>query len=91
MSVILSAASCLDWVAQLSDFEDVGQMLAETEAKANQESAVYFLPYLSGERTPHNDPTAKGVFFGMTHSTTKYDLVQAVLEGVGFAFADGLD
>ncbi|MFC0176916.1 xylulokinase [Vibrio breoganii] len=91
MSVILSAASCLDWVAQLSDFEDVGQMLAETEAKANQESTVYFLPYLSGERTPHNDPTAKGVFFGMTHSTTKYDLVQAVLEGVGFAFADGLD
>ena len=49
------------------------------------------MPYLSGERTPHNDPTAQGVFFGMTHDTTSASLAQAVLEGVGFAFADGLD
>nr|MDT0252623.1 FGGY-family carbohydrate kinase [Endozoicomonas sp.] len=50
-----------------------------------------FLPYLSGERTPHNDPTAKGVLFGMTHSTGPAELALAVMEGVGFAFADGLD
>lgn len=91
MSVILSAASCLDWVAQLTGQPDVGTMLKEVENEANRESKVVFLPYLAGERTPHNDPNAKGVFFGMTHSTTKAELALAVLEGVGFAFADGLD
>ncbi|MDW6005420.1 xylulokinase [Vibrio mangrovi] len=98
MSVILSAASCLNWVCQLTGFSDVEQMLSETETEFSKRAhsvdpgtEVVFLPYLSGERTPHNDPHAKGVFFGMTHSTSKYDLVVAVLEGVGFAFADGFD
>jgi xylulokinase len=91
MSVILSAASCLDWVAKLTGQADVGVMLEDVQANADVDSKVIFLPYLSGERTPHNDPNAKGVFFGMTHSTTKSDLVLAVLEGVGFAFKDGLD
>lgn len=91
MSVILSAASCLSWVAQLTGFEDVGEMISEVADKADESSQVVFLPYLSGERTPHNNPNAKGVFFGMTHSTTKLELAQAVLEGVGFAFADGFD
>ncbi len=91
MSVILSAASCLDWVAKLTGQPDVGTMLNDVEANANPESKVIFLPYLSGERTPHNDPKAKGVFFGMTHETSKTDIAQAVLEGVGFALADGLD
>ncbi|ENM4022211.1 xylulokinase [Vibrio cholerae] len=91
MSVILSAASCLKWVASLTGFEDVGEMIKEVEQNADETSSVIFLPYLSGERTPHNNPDAKGVFFGMTHSTTKLELAQAVLEGVGFAFADGFD
>ncbi len=91
MSVILSAASCLDWIAKLTEQPDVSTMLKDAEENANTDSNVVFLPYLSGERTPHNDPQAKGVFFGMTHATTKADLAQAVLEGVGFAFADGLD
>lgn len=91
MSVVLSAASCLAWVAELTGAENVGAMLSDVEANADQGSNVVFLPYLSGERTPHNDPNAKGVFFGMTHSTTKAELALAVLEGVGFAFADGLD
>ncbi|MGL6313596.1 xylulokinase [Vibrio sp. WXL103] len=91
MSVILSAASCLKWVADLTGYQDVGEMLQDVEQHANPESSVVFLPYLSGERTPHNDPQAKGVFFGMSHSTTKYELALAVLEGVGFAFADGFD
>jgi len=91
MSVILSAASCLDWVANLTGQPDVGTMLDDVETNANSESTVIFLPYLSGERTPHNNPNAKGVFFGMTHMTSKADLALAVLEGVGFAFADGLD
>lgn len=91
MSVILSAASCLDWVANLTGQADVGTMLKDVEQHADPKSKVIFLPYLSGERTPHNDPNAKGVFFGMTHSTTKADLALAVLEGVSFALADGLD
>ncbi|WP_019614601.1 xylulokinase [Psychromonas ossibalaenae] len=91
MSVVLSAASCLSWVADLTGFKDVGEMLSCVENKAKPESQVLFLPYLSGERTPHNDPNAKGVFFGMTHSTSKEDLALSVLEGVGFALADGLD
>ncbi|CAH0528829.1 xylulokinase [Vibrio hippocampi] len=91
MSVTLSAASCLQWVATLTGFDDVGTMLTEVEAGNISEGDVIFLPYLSGERTPHNNPNAKGVFFGLTHTTTKLDLVKAVLEGVGFAFADGFD
>ncbi|CAM3167928.1 xylulokinase [Vibrio mytili] len=91
MSVILSAASCLKWVASLTGFDDVGEMIEQVEHGADSDSSVVFLPYLSGERTPHNNPDAKGVFFGMTHSTTKLELAQAVLEGVGFAFADGFD
>jgi xylulokinase len=49
-----------------------------------------FLPYLSGERTPHNDPHARGVFFGLDHDTEAGVLVQSVLEGVALAFQDGL-
>ncbi|MDR9827291.1 xylulokinase [Vibrio sp. FNV 38] len=91
MSVVLSAASCLQWVADLTGMDDVGDMIKQVEQSADKESKVVFLPYLSGERTPHNDPNSKGVFFGMTHSTSKLELAQAVLEGVGFAFADGFD
>ncbi|MDB1124477.1 xylulokinase [Vibrio algarum] len=91
MSVILSAASCLDWVTKLTGQSDVGAMLEDVQANADLNSKVIFLPYLSGERTPHNNPNAKGVFFGMTHSTTKSELALAVMEGVGFAFKDGLD
>ncbi|MGF1771420.1 xylulokinase [Vibrio wakamikoensis] len=91
MSVILSAASCLKWVAQLTNFDNVGDMIEQVEQSADKESEVVFLPYLSGERTPHNNPDAKGVFFGMTHTTTRLELAQAVMEGVGFAFADGFD
>ncbi|MBD1572614.1 xylulokinase [Vibrio sp. S17_S38] len=91
MSVTLSAASCLDWCAQLTNMADVPSLLAEVEQHSNPNSQVIFLPYLSGERTPHNNPDAKGVFFGMTHETNTADLGLAVLEGVGFAFADGFD
>ncbi|UIP30603.1 xylulokinase [Photobacterium sp. TLY01] len=91
MSVILSAASCLSWVADLTGYDSVPAMLTDVENNASPDSTLIFLPYLSGERTPHNNPNAKGVFFGMTHSTQGVDLCRAVLEGVGFAFADGFD
>lgn len=89
MSVILSAASCLSWIASVTG-RDEATLLAEVEAHAPSPARATFLPYLSGERTPHNDPQARGVFFGLTHDTTRPELVRAVLEGVAFAFADGL-
>jgi len=61
------------------------------KARGLRSRSPLFLPYLSGERTPHNDPNARGVFFGMNADTTAADLTAAVLEGVALAFADGLD
>ncbi|MDG2304938.1 MAG: xylulokinase [Candidatus Binatia bacterium] len=90
MAVILSAASCLTWVTALTGAKDEAALLAEVES-ADRDSRAVFLPYLSGERTPHNDPEAKGVFFGLTHDTSRADLGRAVLEGVAFALADGQD
>lgn len=89
MSVILSAASCLTWVSQLTGAESEAALLLEIEAAGFDGSVPQFLPYLSGERTPHNDPNAKGVFFGLTHDHDRVALGRAVLEGVAFAFADG--
>ncbi len=93
MSVILSAAASLTWVAKLTGAADEASLLAEVEAEmsgpAGAMDAPIFLPYLSGERTPHNNPHAQGVFFGLTHETTRATLGRAVLEGVAFAFADG--
>ncbi len=91
MAVVLSAASCLEWVTQICGFDDVAGALKAAESHGPIRGSEIFLPYLSGERTPHNDPHAKGVFFGLTHTTEKATLVQAVLEGVAFAFADGQD
>ena len=65
--------------------------MAETEAAGDAPGSALFLPYLSGERTPHNDPDAKGAFFGPTHGTDRAALGRAVLEGVAYAFADGQD
>jgi xylulokinase len=91
MSVMLSAASCLDWLCDLCGYFDVGSMLTELEQSNVRDTEVVFLPYLSGERTPHNNPDAKGVFFGMTMGMNKLELVLAVLEGVALAFADGAE
>lgn len=91
MSVILSAASCLDWAARATGATGPGELMAEVEARGRPAGSEIFLPYLSGERTPHNDPNAQGVLFGLTHDSDRAALGQAVLEGVAFAFRDGLD
>jgi len=91
MSVMLSAASTLDWIAQIAGVTDLPQLVARAEAQGLNRHSVLFLPYLTGERTPHNDPAARGVFFGLRPDTTPAELTGAVLEGVAFAFADGLD
>lgn len=91
MSVMLSAASCLQWLCRIVGVTEV-ELLQEVEQLTEEEKAgaPLFLPYLSGERTPHNDPDAKGMFHGMTHSTRRATLGYAVLEGVSFGLADGL-
>ncbi|MEI7221059.1 xylulokinase [Pectobacterium carotovorum] len=93
MSVMLSAASCLDWVARLTHAESVPPLLQEIASTPVDDTItpVWFLPYLSGERTPHNNPDAKGAFWGLTHQHGRAELAKAVLEGVGFALADGMD
>lgn len=91
MSVILSAASCVDWATRLCGMRDAGEMFAAIETRNTPATSEIFLPYLSGERTPHNDPNAKGVLFGLTHESDAAAIGQAVLEGVAFAFRDGLD
>jgi xylulokinase len=90
MAVLLSAASCLDWVARLGGFASVTDALAAAERCTATAALPLFLPYLSGERTPHNDPHARGVFFGLDHDTDAATLVRSVLEGVALAYRDGL-
>lgn len=85
MGVLLSAASCLSW---LSGVHGVDEATLLSEAQGQTPGDVMFLPYLSGERTPHDDPQARGVFFGIDHGTTRGQLTLAVLEGVALAFAD---
>jgi xylulokinase len=88
MSVTLSATASLDWLANLLG-TTAGALVSEA-ANANAVDAPIFLPYLSGERTPHNDPDATGVFFGLRHGHDRAALGYAVAEGVAFALADGL-
>ncbi|MEQ1682053.1 MAG: xylulokinase [Burkholderiaceae bacterium] len=89
MTVMLSAASGLRWLRTLTHADSEAQLVAEAEALPAGRPVPLFLPYLSGERTPHNNPHACGVFFGLTHDHTRAHLARAVLEGVAFAFLDG--
>jgi len=91
MSVMLSAASALDWIAEVVGERDLRVLVGRAQARGVRRDSPVFLPYLSGERTPHNDPASRGVFFGLSAQTTSVDLTVAVLEGVALAFADGLE
>lgn len=89
MGVILSATDSLNWYAQIVHQSPA----ALTQALGEQlkaPSQVCFLPYLSGERTPHNDAKVRGAFIGLSHTDQQQDLTQAVLEGVSFAIHDNL-
>jgi xylulokinase len=91
-SVVLSAASCIRWLCKLTSADETA-LLAEVEgvSASGRTKAPLFLPYLSGERTPHNDPYAQGVFCGLNQSTDRATLAYSVIEGVTFALSDGLD
>jgi xylulokinase len=88
MAALLNGAGALAWAAGLLGRSDIGQLLAQTEEAFTGPSPVLFLPYLSGERTPHNNPHAKGVLFGLSPSSGPEQVTQAVLEGVALSLAD---
>ncbi|MGS9149557.1 xylulokinase, partial [Salmonella enterica subsp. enterica serovar Infantis] len=67
MSVRWRAASCLDWAAKLTGQENGPALIAAAQQADEHADSIWFLPYRSGERTPHKNPQAKGVFFGLTH------------------------
>jgi xylulokinase len=93
MSVMLSAASALQWVSDLLGAANAGEVAQRAAALSAQgrEAAPLFLPYLSGERTPHNDARVRGSFHGLDFDTDAARLGYAVMEGVSFGLRDGLD
>ncbi|MBR0145608.1 MAG: xylulokinase [Eubacterium sp.] len=104
MGCMLSAASCNKWWME-DILKDPDMAAAQKEicigrtgkdgeggsCGALGRNHIYFLPYLMGERSPHNDPEARGAFIGMSMDTTRADLLQAVLEGVAFGLRDSLE
>jgi len=90
MGCMLSAASCLKWwledILKTNDYRGEQQ-----EIKGTGDNPVYFLPYLMGERTPHNDPNVRGAFLGLSLDTTRAQMAEAVLEGVSFALKDSME
>jgi len=88
MAALLNGATCLEWIARVLG-ADVARLIDEVAASFKGPSPVLFLPYLSGERTPLNDPDARGAFANLSYATGRVDLVQAVLEGVAFSLRDG--
>jgi len=93
MSVMLSAASAVRWAAGSFGFAGEAALLAAAASldAAARARAPLFLPYLSGERSPHNDPQAQGVLFGLAAAHGAADVAYAVVEGVCFGLRDGLD
>jgi xylulokinase len=90
MGVALSAAGSLEWLAEILG-ASAADLVDELGPMPSGPAAVRFLPYLSGERTPHNDAGARGAFAGLDRTHGRSDLVQAVLEGVAFSLRDCLD
>lgn len=90
MGCMLSAASCNKW--WMDEILKTTEYAKEQEAiQKLGENQVFYLPYLMGERSPHNDPQARATFIGMTMDTTREDMTQAVLEGVAFGLRDSLE
>ena len=92
MGCMLSAASCNGWwmdtILKDKDYKSAQECITDDMLGNNH---VYFLPYLMGERSPHNNPLARATFTGMTMDSTRTDMTQAVLEGVAFAIRDSFE
>ena len=94
MSVMLSASNCLDWICAVTN-TSIAETLNNVEKFYADEDTInnssYFLPYLSGERTPHNDPHIRGSFHSIKTTTNATDLQYAVIEGISFGILDGVN
>lgn len=92
MGCMLSAASCNKWwiedILRSNDYSAEQQAITDDMLGNNR---VYFLPYLMGERSPHNDPNARGCFIGLSMDSTRADMTQAILEGVTFGIRDSFE
>ena len=92
MGCMLSAASCNKWwMDEILRTRDYSGEQKDIEVKELGKNHVFFLPYLMGERSPHNDPNVRGTFIGMSMDTTREELTQAVLEGVVFGLRDSFE
>lgn len=92
MTVMLSAAGSLRWFRDaLAPGIGFGDLVEEAASVAPGSDGLLFLPYLTGERSPHPDPLARGAFVGLTVSHDRRHMTRAVLEGVAFGLRDGLD
>ncbi|WP_028957508.1 xylulokinase [Sulfitobacter sp. 20_GPM-1509m] len=90
MGVMLSATDSLNWLARIAG-KKPSELTGALGDTLLPPSSLRFLPYLSGERTPHNDAEIRGAFTGLSTSTTREDLTRAVLEGVAFGLRDSFD
>ncbi|MGZ2459351.1 MULTISPECIES: xylulokinase [Rhizobium] len=90
MGVILSATDALNWHSGVTG-KSAADLTGELGETLKAPAGVTFLPYLSGERTPHNDAVIRGAFIGLEHESSRVVLTQAVLEGVAFAIRDNLE
>lgn len=88
MAAMLNGASCLSWFSSVAN-RPVEDLVNEVELNYSGPGNMFFLPYLSGERTPHNNPDARGMFFGLSAGEGSVSMAQAVLEGVAYSLADG--
>lgn len=92
MGCMLSAASCNKWwVEDILQSDDFAKEQEPITAEKLGDGHVYYLPYLMGERAPHNDALARSCFIGMTMDTTRTEMMQAVMEGVAFGIRDSLE
>lgn len=91
LGCMLSAASCLSWWSELLGPRDPAAEQAAIDTARLGRNEVFFLPYLMGERTPHNDTAARGCFLGLGMDTTRPQMTQSVLEGVAFGLRDALE
>ncbi len=91
MGVMLSATHSLNWFKERflrESYGEINEMVSKSPVGSN---GVIFLPYLNGERTPHRDPFARGVFFGISSFNSKEDIVRSIFEGVAFGIKDSFD
>lgn len=90
MGVMLSATDSLNWLSRITG-EKPASLTRALGDKVSAPSGLRFLPYLSGERTPHNDAAIRGSFTGISGATTREDMTRAVLEGVAFGLRDSFE